>query len=128
MAEEAQIGVPQIEWGIYPGIAGASAQVRVVRKHAAWQVLTGRRIDAAAAVEMGIVNLAVPAAKLLDEANALAAHVAGFDAIALDWCKKALDQIPSHFSDWSVAMEYGRGVGSIIEEQTSESENTNVRK
>ena len=118
MAEEAQIGVPQIEWGIYPGIAGASAQVRVVRKHAAWQVLTGRRIDAATAVDMGIVNLAVPGARLLDEANALAAHVAGFDPIALDWCKKALDQIPSHFSDWSVAMEYGRGVGSIIQEQT----------
>jgi enoyl-CoA hydratase/carnithine racemase len=66
---------------------------------------------------MGIVNLAVPAANLLDEANALAAHVASFDPIALDWCKKALDQIPSHFSDWSVAMEYGRGVGSIIQEQ-----------
>ena len=117
MAEEAKLGVPQIEWGIYPGIAGASAQLRSLRKHAAWQVLTGRRLDAATAVDMGIVNYAVPAEKLLDEAKALAAHVAQFDPIALDWCKKALDVIPSHFSDWKVALEYGRGVNSIIQDQ-----------
>jgi len=117
MAEDAKIGVPQIEWGIYPGIAGASAQVRTLRKHAAWQVLTGRRYDAATAVDMGVVNFSVPGDRLLDEAKALAAHVAQFEPVALDWCKKALDQIPSHFTDWSVALEYGRGVDSIIQEQ-----------
>ena len=64
ISEDAQIGVPQIEWGIYPGIAGASAQLRCVHKHGAWQVLTGRRYGAAAAVDMGVVNFAVPAGKL----------------------------------------------------------------
>ena len=118
MAEEAEIGIPRISWGIYPGTAGASTQVRVLRKHAAWPILTGRSISAAAAVEIGMVNLAVPAGKLLDEAKALAAHIAKFDPIALDWCKKALDQIPSQVADWSVALEYGRGVASIIREQT----------
>ena len=119
MSEDAHVGVPQIEWGIYPGIAGASAQLRVLRKHAAWQVLTGRRLDAATAVDMGIVNFAVPADRLLDEAKALAAHVAQFEPVALDWCKKALDLIPSHFSEWSVALEYGRGVNNIIQDQVA---------
>jgi len=121
MAEEAEIGVPQIRWGIYPGIAGASTQLRVLRKHAAWSILTGDNLSAAAAVEMGIVNLAVPGAKLLDEAKALAAHIAQFEPVALDWCKKALDQIPSHFSEWTSALEYGRGVTSIITDQVAKS-------
>ncbi len=119
IAEDAEIGVPQISWGIYPGIAGASAQLRGVRKHGAWQVLTGRRFGAAAAVDMGVVNFAVPGARLLDEAKALAAHVAQFEPAALDWCKKALDHIPSHITDLSVAMEYGRGVDSIIRDQVA---------
>lgn len=117
MAEEAKIGIPQISWGIYPGIAGASAQVRVLHKHAAWPILTGRSLSAAEAVEIGMVNMAVPGDKLLDEAKALATHIAQFDPIALDWCKKALDQIPSHIAEWSVAMEYGRGVNNIIQDQ-----------
>ena len=118
MAEDAEIGVPQIRWGIYPGIAGASTQVRTLHKHAAWPILTARSLTAADAVDIGVVNLAVPKERLLDEAKALAAHIAQFDPIALDWCKKALDQIPAQIADWSVALEYGRGVNSIIQEQT----------
>jgi enoyl-CoA hydratase/carnithine racemase len=117
MSEDARIGVPQISWGIYPGIAGASLQVRVLRKHAAWPILTARTMSAAEAVDIGLVNMAVPADRLLDEAKALAAHIARFDGIALDWCKKALDQVPSQFTDWSVALEYGRSVNNIIQDQ-----------
>lgn len=119
MADAAEIGVPQISWGIYPGIAGASTQVRVLRKQAAWPILTGRPISAAAAVDMGLVNLAVPAERLLDEAKAIAAHIARFEPAALDWCKKALDQIPSQITDWKVAVEYGRGVDNIIRDQVA---------
>jgi enoyl-CoA hydratase/carnithine racemase len=121
MADDAQIGVPQIKWGIYPGIAGASTQVRVLRKHAAWPILTGRSLSAAEAVDIGLVNMAVPGHTLLEEAKALAAHVAQFDPIALDWYKKALDQVPGHIQDWSVALEYGRSVDSIIQDQVGRS-------
>ncbi|MBI4195875.1 MAG: enoyl-CoA hydratase/isomerase family protein [Betaproteobacteria bacterium] len=126
MAEDAEIGVPQINWGIYPGIAGASTQMRVLRKHSAWPILTARSLSAADAVEIGMVNLAVPAEKLLDEARALAAHIAQFDPIALDWCKKALDQIPSHFADWSVALEYGRSVNNIIQDQVAKAKGLSI--
>lgn len=117
MADTAEIGIPQITFGIYPGVAGASMQTRVRRKHAAWQILTANRIPAAEAEEMGIVNRAVPAASLMDEAHALAAHVAKFNPTSLDWCKKALDQIPGHITDFSVALDYGRTVTSIIQQQ-----------
>jgi enoyl-CoA hydratase/carnithine racemase len=126
MADDAEIGIPQIKWGIYPGIAGASTQVRVLHKHAAMPILTGRSITAAEAVEIGLINKSVPADKLLAEAKALAEHIAQFDPIALDWCKKALDQIPAQFPDWNVALEYGRGVESIIREQTVKRDTANV--
>jgi enoyl-CoA hydratase/carnithine racemase len=119
MADDAEIGATQIRWGIYPGIAGASTQVRVLHKQAAWAVLTGRNLTATQAVDIGMVNLAVPGDRLLDEAKALAAHIARFEPVALDWCKKALDQIPSHFPEWSTALEYGRSVSSIIQDQVA---------
>jgi enoyl-CoA hydratase/carnithine racemase len=117
MADEAEIGIPQITFGIYPGVAGAAIQTRVLKKHAAWPILTGKRLSAAEAVDMGVVNLAVPRAQLMDEARALAAHIAQFNPTTLDWCKKALDQIPGQISNWSVALEYGRAVTSIIRDQ-----------
>jgi enoyl-CoA hydratase/carnithine racemase len=89
----------------------------VLHKHAAWSILTGDNLSAAAAVEIGMINLVVPGDRLLDEAKALAAHISRFEPVALDWCKKALDQVPSHFSEWTSALEYGRGVTSIIREQ-----------
>ncbi len=117
MAEDAEIGIPQITFGIYPGVAGASAQMRTLKKRFAWPILTGERIDAQTAVDTGLVNLAVPRDRLMDEANALAARIGGFDPVALDWSKKALDQIPSHISDWTVALEYGACVDSVIQDQ-----------
>jgi enoyl-CoA hydratase/carnithine racemase len=117
MAGEAELGIPQVTFGIYPGVAGASMQTRVLRKHAAMPILTGKRFGAAQAVDMGFVNLAVPRARLMEEARALAAHVAQFDPVALDWCKKALDEIPSQISSWPVALEYGRAVTNVIRDQ-----------
>lgn len=51
------------------------------------------------------------------EARAVAANGAKFNSVTLDWCKKALDQILSHFGDWFVALEYGRSAGHIIQDQ-----------
>lgn len=117
MSDTAEIGIPQVTFGIYPGVAGASMQTRVLRKHASWQILTGNRLTAAEAEEMGIINRAVPAESLMDEAHSLAAHVSRFNPTTLDWCKKALDQIPGHITDLTVALDYGRTVTSIIQQQ-----------
>lgn len=117
MADDAEIGIPQVTFGIYPGVAGASIQTRVLRKHASMPILSGKRFGAEQAVDMGFVNMAVPREKLMEEAKALAAHVAQFDATALDWCKKALDEVPSQISSWPVALEYGRSVTNMIRDQ-----------
>jgi enoyl-CoA hydratase/carnithine racemase len=116
-AEDAQIGMPEVTFASYPTVAGPSTQLRILRKHASWMILTGKSIDGRTAARWGLVNQAVPAQALMAEARAVAARVAQFNPVTLDWSKKALDDIPAHVSDWTAALEYGRGVTSVIQNQ-----------
>lgn len=113
-SEQAEIGMPEIGFGLYPGLAGPSTQLRILRKRAAWMVLTGQRIDGQTAESWGLVNAAVAADRLMDEAMGLASHIAGFDAVTLEWCKRALWTVPAQLSDWTTALEFGEGVGDRI--------------
>jgi enoyl-CoA hydratase/carnithine racemase len=116
-AETAQIGMPEITFASYPTVAGPSTQLRLLRKHASWMILTGKPIDGITAAKWGLVNKAVPADQLMAEACALADQVGKFNPVTLDWSKKALDEIPGHVSDWTAALEYGRSVTSVIQNQ-----------
>jgi enoyl-CoA hydratase/carnithine racemase len=117
-AEDAQIGMPEIGFGLYPTLAGPAAQLRIAKKRAAWLVLTADRIDGITAAEWGLVNKAVPAALLNGEVTALAHRLASFDAVSLDWSKRALWKIPDEISEWSSAMEYGDHVAKQISART----------
>jgi len=114
-AEDAEIGMPEITFDSYPTVAGPSTQLRILRKHASWLILTGKRINGKTAEKWGLVNLAVPRDRLMEEARAVAEHIAQFNPVTLDWSRKALDEIPSHISDWTAALEYGRLVTSVIQ-------------
>jgi enoyl-CoA hydratase/carnithine racemase len=113
-AEDAEIGMPEVGFGLYPGLAGPSTQLRLGPKRAAWMVLTGERITGRTAEEWGLVNRAVPREVLQDEALAVATRLAQYDAVTLTWCKKALWEVPMHITDWTAALEYGEGVGTQI--------------
>ncbi|HEV7393877.1 MAG TPA: enoyl-CoA hydratase/isomerase family protein, partial [Burkholderiales bacterium] len=113
--EEAGIGMPDIMRAAYPTIAGPSTQLRILRKHASWMILTGKRIDGRTAARWGLVNMAVPANRLMEEARAVAENVARFNPVTLDWTKKALDDIPGHVSDWTAALEYGRVITAVVQ-------------
>lgn len=106
-AEDAQIGMPEVGFGSYPGIAGPAMQLRVSAKRAAYLVLTAKRIDGTTAEQWGLVNKAVPAAELEAETLALAEHIAQMDPVTLEWSKRALWQIPGRTSDWAAAVEFG---------------------
>lgn len=122
VAKDTQIGMPEIGFGFYPGLAGPATQLRLSSKRAAWMVLTAKRIDGQTAVDWGMANLAVDAADLEAETMALARHVAQFDAVALEWSKKALWQIPMHISEWHTALEFGSYVNAQIHARTSSHE------
>ncbi|HEX2827491.1 MAG TPA: enoyl-CoA hydratase/isomerase family protein [Burkholderiales bacterium] len=116
-AEDAQIGLPEIAQARYAETAGPSTQLRILRKHASWMILTGRPVDGRTAARWGLVNVAVPADRVMDEVHAVAESVAKFNPVTVDWSKKAIDDIPSHISDWTAALEYGRVITAVVQNQ-----------
>ena len=104
--ESASVGAPEMGFGAWPMQAGPSAIKRLVPKHAAEIIFTARRVSAADAYRMGLVNKVVPDADLRDEALALAKHIAAFDPVTLDWGKKAYHHIQN--LSWDDALDYSR--------------------
>jgi len=116
-SETAQFGMPEVGFGVFPGLAGPATIQRILPKHYAYMVLTARRIDARTAERWGIVNQVVAPSELLPAAEDLARHIAQFDPVVLDYSKKALREIPN--LDWSRGIEYGLWTGTMIRSQTA---------
>jgi enoyl-CoA hydratase len=77
-AETARFGQPEIQLGTMPGAGGTQRLPRFIGKAKAMDLcLTGRMMDAAEAERAGLVSRIVPADKLLEEAVAVAARIAG---------------------------------------------------
>lgn len=116
-SEQAQFGMPEFGFGTFPGLAGPATIRRILPKHAAYMILTARRIDAYTAERWGIVNSVVPHDQLLPEAEALAQHICQFDPILIDFGKKAirdLDLMP-----WDDGLVYGGYIGALVRQQSS---------
>src|ERR671937_849273 len=76
-SETAEFGQPEITLGIIPGGGGTQRLARVIGKQRTMDlVLTGRRIGAAEAHAIGLVNVVTPKGKWLDGALELAARIA----------------------------------------------------
>ncbi len=118
-ADEAEIGMPEMGFGTYPGMAGPATQLRLLPKHAAYMILTASRIDGQTAERWGMVNKSVPLARLLDEADALARRVGQFDATALAESRKALGLVPGQISDLAGGFELGLSVNAGIRARSS---------
>lgn len=117
-AEEAEIGMPEMGFATYPGLAAPAAQIALPRKRAAYMILTAKRISGRTAEAWGLVNECVPLADLMDAADTLARHVAQYDATALTESKRAIDYIPNVVSEWRQAFEYGQKVNALIRSRT----------
>jgi enoyl-CoA hydratase/carnithine racemase len=90
-AESAEFGQPEILLGIIPGGGGTQRLARVMGKQRAMElVLTGRRIGAAEARELGIVTSVAPGDGWLDAALELAATVAERPPLAVRLGKQAV--------------------------------------
>ena len=78
-ADTAKFGQPEITIGTMPGLGGTQRLPRAVGKAKAMDwCLTGRMIDAAEAERSGLVARVVPAAKLQEEALAIATKIASY--------------------------------------------------
>ena len=90
-SEEAEFGQPEILLGIIPGGGGTQRLARVIGKQRAMElVLTGRRIGAAEAHALGIVNRLAPPGEWLASALELAGVVSRRPPLAVRLAKQAV--------------------------------------
>ncbi len=92
-ADTAELGVPEVSVGLIPGWGGTQRLVRLLGRGIAKDlVFTGRRVPAAEALALGLVNRVVPADGLLDACRALAAAICRNSPIAVRQAKKSIDE------------------------------------
>lgn len=92
-AEGAVMGLSEVRLGIMPGAGGTQRLARLVGVARAKElVLTGRRIDAARALEIGLVSRVVPATELRRAAEELAGEIAACAPLSVAMAKRAIDQ------------------------------------
>ena len=92
VADDAKLGQPEILLGIIPGAGGTQRLPRLVGVARAKELIfTGRQVDAAEALAIGLANWVVPAADVLDAAQEMARRLARGPALALRAAKEAID-------------------------------------
>ena len=90
-AEDAQLGLTEINLAIIPGGGGTQRLPRLVgRGKALEMILTGMRVPAAEALRIGLVERVVPAAEVHSAAQTLAKTLAERAPIAMRYAKEAV--------------------------------------
>ena len=91
-ADDATLGLPEVRLGLVPAGGGTQLLARRVGRSAAKDlVLTGRRVGAAEARRLGLVDRVVPRVSVHDAARVLAGEIAGNSPTAVRLAKWALD-------------------------------------
>jgi enoyl-CoA hydratase/carnithine racemase len=82
-SSEAEFGLPEVKRGLFPAGGGIFLGTRIPLGIALEMTLTGERIGAARAYELGLVNLVVPPSEVLDAAVAMAERIAANGPLGL---------------------------------------------
>lgn len=90
-SESASFAFAEVKRGLMPGNGGTQRlSRRIGMARALDMILTGRTVDAAEALAIGLVEYVAPAAELLDRAVALAAQMAAHAPVAVRAAKAAV--------------------------------------
>ena len=90
-SETARFGQPEINLGTIPGSGGTQRLTRTVGKYRAMEmVLTGEFLNAAQALECGLVNKVVPVELLIEETKKIAKKIAAKSPLAVKMAKEAI--------------------------------------
>ena len=91
-ADTARLGQPEINLGIIPGYGGTQRLPRLVGKgRAKLLILSGDMILAQEALRIGLVDMVVPAAELMDKARELARKIASKGPLAVAYAKNCVN-------------------------------------
>lgn len=90
---EAVMGLPEVKLGIIPGAGGTQRLTRACGLAVAkGMILTGRKVDAAEALRLGLLSAVVPAPELAAEAQRWAAQVVEAGPLAVTQAKLAIER------------------------------------
>ncbi|TAK36415.1 MAG: enoyl-CoA hydratase [Chloroflexota bacterium] len=90
-AENAQLGLPEIKLGVFPGGGGTQRLPRLIGESKAKELLYGGNvIDAQEAHRIGLANRIVATGRALSEAQELAAQIASYSGPAVRETKEAV--------------------------------------
>lgn len=106
-APTAELGLTEVQLGIIPGGGGTQRLPRLVGPARAKDlILTGRRINAAEALAIGLVQRLAPEGRLLEVAFGLAEQVAANAPLAVAAAKHAVDEGLALRLDDALALEH----------------------
>ena len=92
-ADNARFGQPEINLGIMPGAGGTQRLPRFTSKAKAMDLcLTARTMDAQEAERAGLVSRIVPLDRLMEEAMAVAAKIAGYSLPVVMMMKESINR------------------------------------
>jgi len=104
-AEEATIGLSEINWGILPAGNVTKGIIETIGyRNALYYTMTGESFDGTKAAEMGLVNEAVPLDQLRDRTRALAQTLLEKNQTVLRGAKLAMKR--TKYMDWEVSADY----------------------
>jgi enoyl-CoA hydratase/carnithine racemase len=91
-ADDAQLGLPEVKFGIIPDVGGSTRLPAVVGLGRAKElIMTAATIDAAEAHRIGLVNRVAPAAELDSAVQALVDELLANSHVAVGRAKRVLD-------------------------------------
>jgi trans-feruloyl-CoA hydratase/vanillin synthase len=104
-AEEATFGLSEINWGIIPGgVVTRAVAAKMNQADALYYIMTGETFDGKKAAQMGLVNEAVPLARLRERTRALAQVLLKKNPTALRTAKIAYRHVKN--MDWEASEDY----------------------
>ncbi len=103
-SEQAKLGQPEIQLGVFPPVAAALLPRLIGLQRALDLILTGRVIDAAEAREIGLVSRVAPADRFIDAVEAYVDSLAGLSGPVLRLTKRTVvdglaEQLPDAFDE-----------------------------
>ena len=92
-SENAKMGQPEVKLGLIPGFGGTQRLPRLVGKGKAMElILTGKVIDSAEALRIGLVDHVVPLAELKTFCRDIAGEILANGPLALQYCIEAMNR------------------------------------
>ena len=120
--DSATFALPEVQFGVIPDLGSPQRLPRIVGPGLAKELLlTGRRIDAAEALRIGLVDHVYPADQLMVEARKLAGEITKFSPAVVQGTKRAANLWMTTTLDTGLRMEteicLGAGSGAGFGEQ-----------